>query len=770
MKVQQSPWVTAYKEARAKYLDGVHSIIQNLPMPTPSIKTLFEDTDRAISYAHMPANQILNHFLALGYDCYFYWAGFDEDWIECENGTCDLSNNDSQHCEFFRDVHRDVKEMMINNPDIPKDTRVVILRVWSDGFEAHHVKGNNQFNSLQVFTVKLTGPKDQTLPYALCFKTFNVHEILVHLLKELLELPEVQPRYWGKDKQVFPTIAFLELVSNDYPERCFNTAISLNGTYTKRFGYSCFYDKARTPSCVHCQLQRMEIILNDSVNVALEPCEVCSDWWAKVERGSKYPIPPGGDLTKVGNVELSFELIANSLKDLEIWYRENKRQEGASAYTAKYMQVLGISGGLADGLMKSLRKGESLVESESYPAIFKCFKELHIELNMFPSMPMHMCFLGIKKSLIDQTKNIILNGKKTVQGKFWKQLIQPMHSRQQALNKLLIDWCLPMSFSGEKQNDIGHASWQSDHCLAFTRISLFQFADIDGMFGAMCPTQLNRVIASFKCMRVVWFCLVSNMFCDMAFMSSTRVDHLIRMFLSCCKDFAEHSKEACCDPFFADKSNIFSLLNCPAIIKKYGSLGGIWEGEDEAFVKCVKSEISTMRYQTSHLLSLLVRLLKTKTLNYLNQGNPIDKCKVYSRTNNVKVYCKRQSCEEPTMILDREVFVSGLVDESGDLFICFQESVGKGIKLLPVIFNDNDGKWCLNLWYAKPTLGQNYLFARDCAELKDFCRDYFLMLRHNEESSLWTVICRSWCVCTELGMLELPAPHKKILTIEECLQ
>jgi hypothetical protein len=48
---------------------------------------------------------------------------------------------------------------------------------------------------------------------------------------------------------------------------------------------------------------------------------------------------------------------------------------------------------------------------------------------MFPSMPMHLCFLGVEKSLIDQTKNIILNGKKTVQGKFWKQLIQ-MHSRQ----------------------------------------------------------------------------------------------------------------------------------------------------------------------------------------------------------------------------------------------------------------------------------------------------------------------------------------------------
>ena len=41
-----------------------------------------------------------------------------------------LSNDehdDQEHCEFFQDVHRDVKEMMINNADIPKDTRVAIL-------------------------------------------------------------------------------------------------------------------------------------------------------------------------------------------------------------------------------------------------------------------------------------------------------------------------------------------------------------------------------------------------------------------------------------------------------------------------------------------------------------------------------------------------------------------------------------------------------------------------------------------------------------------
>jgi hypothetical protein len=83
-----------------------------------------------------------------------------------------------------------------------------------------------------------------------------------------------------------------------------------------------------------------------------------------------------------------------------------------------------------------------------------------------------------------------------------------------------------MSFSGEKQNEIVNASWHLDHYLESTRITLFQFAYIDDMFGALCPTQFNGITALFKCMqlfkcmRVVWFCLVSNMLCDMTFIST----------------------------------------------------------------------------------------------------------------------------------------------------------------------------------------------------------------------------------------------------------
>jgi hypothetical protein len=259
------------------------------------------------------------------------------------------------------------------------------------------------------------------------------------------------------------------------------------------------------------------------------------------------------------------------------------------------------------------------------------------------------------------------------------------------------------------------------------------------------------------------------MFCDLDYISIDFVEHLIRMFLSCCKDFSEHSSDDRLDPFFSSQSNIFSLLNCPAIIKKYGSLSGIWEGEDEAFIRSVKSEISTMRYQTSHLKSLLVRLLQTKTLNYLNRNNPLDKSKVYARTNHVRVYAKGATCQEPSMILEQEVFVSGSINRRGDIFICFEERAGQGIKLIPVVFDDLNGKWCLNLWYANARLGSNFQFVCDRAELKEFSQDYFLMLRHSRESSLWTVICRSWRIRDNSGDLSLPLPQRGILTIEACL-
>ncbi len=42
--------------------------------------------------------------------------------------------------------------------DISMETQVILVRVWSDGFEAYQIKGKNEFNSLQIFTLTVIGP------------------------------------------------------------------------------------------------------------------------------------------------------------------------------------------------------------------------------------------------------------------------------------------------------------------------------------------------------------------------------------------------------------------------------------------------------------------------------------------------------------------------------------------------------------------------------------------------------------------------------------
>ena len=75
----------------------------------------------------------------------FFYAGHKEDWV-------DTSGN--YETEFLRELHQNVSKMT----DILNDIRIILMRVWSDGFEAHQIKGKNEFNSLQIFTLTVIDP------------------------------------------------------------------------------------------------------------------------------------------------------------------------------------------------------------------------------------------------------------------------------------------------------------------------------------------------------------------------------------------------------------------------------------------------------------------------------------------------------------------------------------------------------------------------------------------------------------------------------------
>eukprot|EP00956_Cyclotella_meneghiniana_P037291 scaffold136592_cov28-Cyclotella_meneghiniana.AAC.1 len=129
-----------------KYYTGKGiSMVKQLPRPEVQIKTL----EGSREYAFIDPVELVNHVFAVGVDCHYYRAGYDEDWDP--NKVDDKRSPYMKQvldANFFRTIHAKMKVMVENN-EIPPETRVVIGRGWSDGFDANKITSNNDFNSLQ---------------------------------------------------------------------------------------------------------------------------------------------------------------------------------------------------------------------------------------------------------------------------------------------------------------------------------------------------------------------------------------------------------------------------------------------------------------------------------------------------------------------------------------------------------------------------------------------------------------------------------------------
>ena len=112
--------------------------------------------------------------------------------------------------------------------------------------------------------------------------------MLLQLLIEVQELEAPRLRYYGKDKWLHQSVCYLDLIINDYPERCANTSLSQLGLWYHRWGHSCIYDSATTPSCTRCELRRINNVMTGSDSVRIEDCGECQDWWC-TKRENKFP-------------------------------------------------------------------------------------------------------------------------------------------------------------------------------------------------------------------------------------------------------------------------------------------------------------------------------------------------------------------------------------------------------------------------------------------------------------------------------------------------
>ena len=195
-----------------------------------------------------------------------------------------------------------------------------------------------------------------------------------------------------------------------------------------------------------------------------------------------------------------------------------------------------------------------------------------------------------------------------------------------------------------------------------------------------------------------------------------------------------------------------------------GELREAHEASDEAFIKYTKNELPTMRHTEEFLATVQRKQLTTSVFSLLNRDNPKISQIEYERNYNLKVYRSGENQDALSLLKGNDVLTGG-VDDFGRLFFCVVEDSSQ-IKLYLLIFDDEEGHWCFNLWYSKVRLGD---VIHDCGKRKELlekCSDYFIMLpkttavQSARDHPVYhrTVICRSCRIRDESGNLRLPVP------------
>ena len=779
------PDIQEIAQVRKHYLDGVYSIVSNLPQPNISIVNLNDN----ISFAAIDVSHAINHVLASGQHIQYHRIGFEEDWEFHGQSNMQPYIQKVMESSMTKQAHMRVRDMLRNDPDLPRETRVIFAGGWSDAFEAHHVSPNNDFNAIQVITVRLKGLRDIIVPVALSFKKMSDSSMVHCFLGQMKELETMELRYWGSEKKLIPTIIIFIGMINDTPEKYLNTGLANGGTCSMRHAFSCKYDKLTTPTCNNCLSLRKTIILDRNCSTSeLPQCPHCTDWWSDSYKGETYPIRPSFNMLnserdkcssdfKVPSVELSYEMIEKYLHEVYDWNRLHHREKGAGLVVAWCLKLICI--GYPDSIYKDLRNssanGTPLEDTPSYPEIMKNYKKLGIGLSMFPPAVMHLFFLGVTKTNLKQSKRLRVHAKMTATQRFWNTFRESVKTTQKELQKNALTWLNNMSFNVESEDNkkLTPTGWMSNHCVGWMRVSLYQFRSLDKSRNNACPPWCIPAVHSYRRLSVLWFCICANLFADCG-ASPLEIDHLIRMFLSACHEYdvyADNSKKNSAkkyDIFFEKTPNYYSLLNIKSTLEMYGSLRHIWEGDDEKFIKNFKKEISVIRHQTQQMRILLKKLFNTQTLNELNAANPLRHATVYNRTYNCSVYQRVHDETENVSDILRNDYISGVVDANGDLLVCFEPVRGKGIHLHKIIFDDSSGCWLLNLWYSSCLIDPSPAFViSDRAGLEVF-KDHFMLLK-DMESNKYTAICRSWKVRvpapTGLGELKLPWPQEEYLNV-----
>ena len=547
----------------------------------------------------------------------------------------------------------------------PERTAIGWVSLWSDGYLTSYVKQRK--NSAWIITLTVSEPSgkrsnDYTHIIGMGPSKIVSHDaVVLHALKETAGLRKVKKRYCGKSNKWIDTVFFLIFYLADRPERNEITYTSQwTGTCTKRFMWAAYICSRFLPSCEHCYLRRIKVLLGltqRSPQGGEQHCTLCCDWnfnapdsaaWKKTSSdlgkifginassgepkypneasrfdSSLTPFPEGRSLPERSHLRPMQQLFDNLKKAVTLAFEQVAIGNWYQYNFAAYLKGCGVNQKAIDKAYKAAKEARNelklincadarrarlaemldptnLVSIGALPGIW--FIE-GLAITQFLELPMHLLFTGITKDLAQLMDSFVTTNSHS------KPFERFMNSLLDGLNQ----WQLYFA----KSQSLPTKRYVSENYLSLARLMPWVYSTY---FRNWDPTTSGaRFDDVIKIQKLIYsgFVMISHL------MRSDQIpidfiDDCIKIFLSSW-DSLESAIGSLISNSMWTKGNQLSLLNLPSQIEMFGNLRWCWDGDKEKSIQQTKKIHTHLRHTLSYFLGKMNLHLQQKSIGIIHE-------------------------------------------------------------------------------------------------------------------------------------------------------
>lgn len=485
------------KDLRRLYLDGKHSIVDNLPIP--------KIHDDVPGHAFICLCDCIKDFL----------SHQGPDSVEAITEETAASN---ENCVSFTCQSRRAKEILANAKQHAEHHVATRLDFWSDDFEPNSFSKTNR-NSvwLKTFTIGTLNEQGQaaraTYPIAVGSKGVDHDPIERKFNNELklLKSGTLPPWYVGKAKKKiylhFETFANLQ----DQPERrSVNKLMLGNSTFFARWGVSANHQELATVmgACNNCLVKMLAKFSSSDFSEEPRGCENCLNWdvmedskLAYCKLPDKYPPLLATQETDWYRSSKACRIVEHEgqqyLKPFRVTYEGLMRavdlahkgyveKNWSSAGCREFLKVEGVKDGYVEKFLDHAAMSLALnvaEKSNDQETLSEIRESMRVDPAKYAKCPypalweregvdflthvdaiMHLVFLGIVKSSLLKAKQWF-----TAQDKY-ASFIRENSPYLDRFKKTSIDWLKILPYKGGS-----FGGWVSENYLGFSRIMKWFF-------------------------------------------------------------------------------------------------------------------------------------------------------------------------------------------------------------------------------------------------------------------------------------------------------